>query len=226
MKQHVCVAASDSSALAGAPQPVAAGCPARRVRPADAAGAQARRAVRQERRQAARCRRAQGGARVARDAAGRRDSAARGAVRRRRRLRPRRRRAAKMSPADVKAYPARVRSTTSDVRTLFLQFEATDWEQELAAFNNTDVEVPGDGSPSTARPIKDVGVHFRGMSSYFMVPEGRKRSLNVSFDFVDDEADARRIQDAEPAQRQRRPDVPARRALHARSRRTTSRRRR
>ena len=35
------------------------------------------------------------------------------------------------------------RSTTSGtLRTLFLQFENADWEQELAAFNNTDVEVP------------------------------------------------------------------------------------
>ena len=28
------------------------------------------------------------------------------------------------------------------LRTIFLQFENADWEQELAAFNNTDVEVP------------------------------------------------------------------------------------
>ena len=33
---------------------------------------------------------------------------------------------------------------------------------------------------------RDVGVHFRGMSSFFMVPEGSKRSLNLTFDFVDE----------------------------------------
>ena len=31
----------------------------------------------------------------------------------------------------------------------------------------------------------NVGVHFRGMSSFMMVKEGSKRSLNVSLDFVD-----------------------------------------
>jgi spore coat protein CotH len=71
------------------------------------------------------------------------------------------------------------------IRTVFLQFEASDWEQELAAFNNTDVDVPASATVD-GKAYKDVGVHFRGMSSYFMVPEGRKRSLNLSFDFADD----------------------------------------
>ena len=31
---------------------------------------------------------------------------------------------------------------------------------------------------------KDVGVHFRGASSFRMVPDGVKRSLNLTFDFV------------------------------------------
>ena len=31
---------------------------------------------------------------------------------------------------------------------------------------------------------RDVGVHFRGMSSFMMVPEGSKRSLNLSIDYV------------------------------------------
>ena len=35
------------------------------------------------------------------------------------------------------------------------------------------------------KTYKNVGVHFRGASSYMMVPEGSKRSLNLSFDFVD-----------------------------------------
>lgn len=90
-----------------------------------------------------------------------------------------------MAPSDVKSYAATVPVyDKSTIRTLFLQFEANDWEQELAAFNNTDVDVPAIGTVD-GRTFKDVGVHFRGMSSYFMVPEGRKRSLNVSFDFAD-----------------------------------------
>ena len=91
----------------------------------------------------------------------------------------------KMSPADVKSFPNAPVYDSTTLRTVFLQFENSDWETELAAFNNTDVDVPAvvtiDG-----KTYKDVGVHFRGMSSYFMVPEGRKRSLNLSFDFADD----------------------------------------
>jgi spore coat protein CotH len=69
------------------------------------------------------------------------------------------------------------------LRTLFLTFDAPDWEKELADFHNTDVDVPArvliDG-----KEYSDVGVRFRGMSSYSMVPEGSKRSLNLSFDMV------------------------------------------
>jgi hypothetical protein len=73
---------------------------------------------------------------------------------------------------------------TGVLRTLFLQFESDDWEQELAAFHHSDVDVPAtlivDG-----RSYTGVGVHFRGQSSFMMVPAGHKRSLNVSLDFTD-----------------------------------------
>ena len=52
-----------------------------------------------------------------------------------------------------------------------------------------------------------VGVHFRGLSSFMMVREGHKRSLNVSLDFVDPTAAALRLQDAQLAQFARGPDV-------------------
>lgn len=91
----------------------------------------------------------------------------------------------KLTPGDVQAYPGAPVYDPAVIRTLFLQFEAADWEQELAAFNNTDVEVPA-AVTADGKVYRDVGVHFRGMSSYFMVPEGRKRSLNLSFDFGDD----------------------------------------
>jgi spore coat protein CotH len=91
----------------------------------------------------------------------------------------------KLTPADVKSYPSVALYDLGTLRTVFLQFENADWEQELAAFNNTDVEVPAtviiDG-----KTYKNVGVHFRGASSYMMVPQGSKRSLNLSFDFVDE----------------------------------------
>jgi len=90
----------------------------------------------------------------------------------------------KLSPGDVKAHPGSPVYDAATLRTFFLQFETADWEQELAAFNNTDVEVPATLTVDGKTYPDPAGVHFRGASSYFMVPEGRKRSLNVSLDFV------------------------------------------
>jgi hypothetical protein len=90
-----------------------------------------------------------------------------------------------LKPTEVKSFGNEPLYDPAVLRTVFLQFENTDWEQELAAFNNTDVEVPAVATVD-GKTYRNVGVHFRGMSSYFMVPEGSKRSLNLTFDFVDD----------------------------------------
>jgi hypothetical protein len=88
-----------------------------------------------------------------------------------------------------KVTPDQVRSSSAPLydpavlRTIFLEFENADWEQELEAFNNTDVEVPA-GVIVDGKRYPDVGVHFRGMSSFMMVPAGSKRSLNLAFDFT------------------------------------------
>ncbi len=92
----------------------------------------------------------------------------------------------KVSPEDVQSYPEAPLYSDSVVRTLFLSFEENDWEEQLADFNNTDVDIPAmlrvDG-----KEYPNVGVHFRGMSSFAMVPAGSKRSLNLSMDFIDSE---------------------------------------
>lgn len=90
----------------------------------------------------------------------------------------------KLSPDDVKSYPASVSLFDSAaLRTLFLEFEDADWEKQLAAFHRTDVLTPArlivDG-----KTYRDVGVHFRGNNSFSMVSDGWKRSLSLSFDFV------------------------------------------
>jgi len=87
-----------------------------------------------------------------------------------------------VSPADVKAATTPLYDLGT-LRTLFFTFENEDWEAELAAFNNTDVEVPAT-MVADGKTYRDVGIHFRGASSFFMVPEKSKRSLNVSMDFV------------------------------------------
>ncbi|MCX8157767.1 MAG: CotH kinase family protein [Verrucomicrobiae bacterium] len=91
-----------------------------------------------------------------------------------------------VSPADVPKCPDKPLYDLGTVRTLFFYFENQDWEQELEDFYHTDVDVPArlvvDG-----REYRDVGMRFRGASSYFTVPRGYKRSLNVSLDFAHDE---------------------------------------
>lgn len=84
----------------------------------------------------------------------------------------------------VKTYPASVPFyDLGTLRTLFFDFEDANWEKELMAFKDTDIEVPAtmvvDG-----RTYKDVGMSFRGSSSFMMVPEGLKHSINVSVDFA------------------------------------------
>jgi spore coat protein CotH len=90
----------------------------------------------------------------------------------------------RISADDVKTYPEEPLYTDKAIRTLFLTFEENDWEEELADFNNTDVDVPADLLVDGKRYPR-VGVHFRGMSSFGMVPAGSKRSLNLSLDFAD-----------------------------------------
>jgi spore coat protein CotH len=89
-----------------------------------------------------------------------------------------------LTTADVKTFADAPFYDAATLRTFFLEFENPDWEAELVAFNNTDVEVPAvvtvDG-----KIYRDVGVHFRGNSS-FGVGNGFKRSLGLSFDFVNE----------------------------------------
>lgn len=90
----------------------------------------------------------------------------------------------KISAADVQPVENASLYDANVLRTIFLEFEDDDWEAELADFNNTDVEVPATAIVD-GKKYPGLGVHFRGMSSYFAVPAGSKRSLNLSFDFVD-----------------------------------------
>ncbi len=92
----------------------------------------------------------------------------------------------KLSPADVKTYGDEPLYDMKVLRTLFLEFENSDWEKELADFYKTDVEVPAKLTVD-GKVYPDVGVHFRGMTSFMMAPEGRKRSLNLSLNFVNKE---------------------------------------
>jgi hypothetical protein len=92
----------------------------------------------------------------------------------------------RLKPAGVRSYPAAPLYDLRTLRTLFLTFEQDDWDQELRAFYGTDVEVPATAVVD-GKSYRDVGVHYRGNSSYRMVPAGLKHSLNLAFDFVNAE---------------------------------------
>ena len=70
------------------------------------------------------------------------------------------------------------------LRTLYLRFHHEDWYEQMNAFYRTDIEVPAelivDG---TVYP--EVGVHFRGSSSYFTV-DSEKKSFNIAVDYAED----------------------------------------
>lgn len=90
----------------------------------------------------------------------------------------------KVALGDVKNFPDADMYDPSVLRTIFIEFDSPDWEAELEAFHNSDVEVPATLTVD-GKQYPKVGIHFRGMSSYGMVRAGQKRSMNVSLDFID-----------------------------------------
>jgi hypothetical protein len=86
----------------------------------------------------------------------------------------------------VAVYPDKPLYDTSTLRTVFLEFEGDDWEEELEVFKHTDVDVVAkmivDG-----KTYENVGVAFRGMSSFSHVSRGNKRSFNISLDMVNED---------------------------------------
>jgi hypothetical protein len=96
----------------------------------------------------------------------------------------------RVTPSDVEAHRGAPLFDPTTVRTLFLDFENDDWEGELMAFKPTDVEVPArltvDG-----RAYPDVGVQFRGNSSFSQVPAGLKHSLSINVDWQHGSQDTR-----------------------------------
>ena len=91
---------------------------------------------------------------------------------------------ATVAPESVRTYHDEPLYAQGVLRTLFLDFAEGDWEQELIDFYRTDIDVPAtlrvDG-----RTYHDVGVHFRGQTSFMMVPAGYKHSMDIDLDLVD-----------------------------------------
>ncbi|MGB7219064.1 MAG: CotH kinase family protein [Vicinamibacterales bacterium] len=92
----------------------------------------------------------------------------------------------RLAPSAIKVYTTEPLYDPLTLRTIFLELEGADWERELAAFNNTDVDVPATLTVDGKR-YPNVGIHFRGASSFGGVPLGYKHSLNLAMDFVDND---------------------------------------
>lgn len=91
-----------------------------------------------------------------------------------------------LSPADVESFADSGLYDANVLRTLFLDFENPEWEAELQDFKPTDVEVPCTLTVD-GKKYPMVGASFRGASSFFMIPAGQKRSLNLSIDYADED---------------------------------------
>ena len=70
------------------------------------------------------------------------------------------------------------------LRTLYLRFHHEDWSEQMSAFYRTDIEVPAEFIVD-GEVYPEVGVHFRGTSSYFTV-RSDKKSFNIAVDYGED----------------------------------------
>ncbi len=70
------------------------------------------------------------------------------------------------------------------LQTLYLRFHHEDWSEQMNAFYRTDIEVPAELIVD-GKVYPEVGVHFRGTSSYFTV-NSEKKSFNIAIDYGED----------------------------------------
>ena len=90
----------------------------------------------------------------------------------------------RISPDDVPNYEGIDLFDQDVLRTIFIDFEDDDWESDLAAFYHTDIELPATLTVD-GKTYSNVGIQFRGNSSFFSVSKGQKRSLSIAFDHVE-----------------------------------------
>ncbi len=91
-----------------------------------------------------------------------------------------------VDPSEVESYAQLPLYDVGTLRTLFLEFEEDDWEDELEAFYHTDVELPAT-LRADGETYANVGVQFRGNSSFRGRSKGQKRSLSLTLDHVNEE---------------------------------------
>lgn len=88
-----------------------------------------------------------------------------------------------VAPEDVASHDGVALYDTGVLRTIFIDFAFEGWEDEMAAFYGTDVELPATVTIDGVA-YRDVGVRFRGNSSFSRVSAGQKRPLRLKLDRV------------------------------------------
>ena len=87
----------------------------------------------------------------------------------------------KIGPVDVTVFTGKPLYDETTLRTVFLEFEDSDWEKELGEFARTDINVPArltlDG-----QSYSGVGVHFHDRESTATTSSGYKRALDLTLD--------------------------------------------
>lgn len=93
----------------------------------------------------------------------------------------------KVSPDAAEKYPQHPLYDTSILRTFFLTIDAEDWEKHMTALKGSDLEVGGDLVVDDQK-IENVGLRFRGNTSFSSIGTNKKKSLNISIDASNKEA--------------------------------------
>ena len=88
--------------------------------------------------------------------------------------------AERLSPSNQKASKKELYDEGT-LRTLFIVTKDEEWKDEMEAFYRTDVAVPAD-LVVDGKLYKDIGLKYRGNSSYFSVSPDLKRSINLYLD--------------------------------------------
>lgn len=93
----------------------------------------------------------------------------------------------RVTEGSVKKFPTKSLYDTSILRTFFLTIDVDDWEKHMTSLKGTDLDV-GAKLVVDDKEFKNVGLRFRGNSSFSRIGSGKKKSFNISIDASNKEA--------------------------------------
>lgn len=89
-----------------------------------------------------------------------------------------------ISKDSVDSFPDRPLYDATILRTIFIDLESDQWEKEMGSLKDYGVDLSAKVTVDQ-QTYENVGVRFRGNSSFFSLGDGQKRSLNLTFDWAD-----------------------------------------